>query len=154
MKIKIATIIITIALMACSEKTGQETPKSPTNSAEGTWQLQTGTLIEKGDTVVTDYTKNRSFIKIINGTHFAFIHHDLNKGKDSTAVFGAGGGRYTLKDSLYTEHLEYCSDRNWEGHDFSFTLSIDADTLVQSGVEIIESEGINRVNIERYIKVR
>jgi hypothetical protein len=154
MKIKIAFIFISIALISCSEKPGQEAPKSPTNSAEGTWQLQTGTLIEKGDTVVTDYTKNRSFIKIINGTHFAFIHHDLTKGKDSTAVFGAGGGRYTLKDSLYTEHLEYCSDRNWEGHDFSFTLSIEADTLVQSGVEIIESEGINRVNIERYIRVR
>jgi hypothetical protein len=154
MKINIAFILITFALISCSEKTRQETMQPPTNSAEGTWQLQTGTLIEKGDTVVTDYTKGKSFIKIINSTHFAFMHHDLTKGKDSTAVFGAGGGRYTLKDSLYTEHLEYCTDRNWEGHDFSFTLAINADTMVQSGVEIIESEGINRVNIERYIRVR
>ena len=52
----------------------------------GTWKLITGMIIEKGDTVVTDYTKNRSFIKIINDTHFAFLQHDLNKGKDSAAV--------------------------------------------------------------------
>lgn len=57
----------------------------------GTWKLMTGTLIENGDTTVTDYTKNKSFIKIINGTHFAFLEHDLSKGKDSAADFVAGG---------------------------------------------------------------
>jgi hypothetical protein len=82
-------------------------------------QLITGTHIEKNDTVVTDYTKNISFIKIINDTHFAFLQHDLSKGKDSSAaVFVAGGGSYSLSDSLYTEHLEYCSAREWEGNDF------------------------------------
>ncbi len=71
----------------------------------GTWQLITGTVIEKGDTIVTDYTKNISFLKIINDTHFAFLQHDLNKGKDSAAVFVSGGGAYSLTDSLYTAHL-------------------------------------------------
>jgi hypothetical protein len=54
---------------------------------------------------------------------------------------------------LYTEHLEYCSARNWEGNDFKFTISIKADTLIQTGVEKVESAGVNRVNIEKYIRV-
>ncbi len=113
----------------------------------------TGTIIGKGDTVVTNYTKNISFIKIINNTHFAFLQHDLKKGKDSVPVYVSGGGRYTLNDSLYTEHLEYCSTRDWEGNDFKFTIEISHDTLIQSGVEKVESTGINRTNIEKYIKV-
>lgn len=120
----------------------------------GTWQLETGTLIEKGDTTVTDYSKDRSFIKIINSTHFAFLLHDLKKGKDSTGIFSAGGGRYTLVDDKYIEHLEYCSDRAWEGHDFEFTLSVTEDTFVQRGIEKIESEGIDRINIEKYRRVK
>ena len=113
----------------------------------------TGTLIENGDTTVTDYTQNVSFIKVINASHFAFLHHDLNKGSDSTSVFSAGGGSYTLKDSSYTETLEYCTAREWENHNFSFVIKISNDTLTQSGVEVIESEGINRMNIEKYVRV-
>jgi len=122
----------------------------------GTWKLISGTLIENGDTLVTDYTRNVSFIKIINDDHFAFLQHDLDHGTDtSNAIFVAGGGAYTLKnDSLYTEFLEYCTDRAWEGHDFSFTVSIFNDTLIQKGKEIIEDQGINRMNIEIYKRVR
>ncbi len=121
----------------------------------GTWQLITGIHIEKDDTVVTNYAKNISFINIINDTHFAFLQHDLNKGKDSSAaVFVAGGGSYSLSDSLYTEHLEYCSAREWEGNDFSFRIDIKNDTLIQSGVEKVESAGVNRINIEKYIRVK
>ena len=119
---------------------------------EGTWRLLTGTLIQKGDTTRTDYSKNISFIKIINKDHFAFLQHDLQKGKDSTAVFASGGGRYSLSDSLYTEHLEYCSGRNWEGNDFKFTITIKNDTLVQQGLEKLENSGINRINIEKYVR--
>lgn len=121
----------------------------------GTWKLLRGTLIEKGDTTVTDYTKNISFIKIINDTHFSFLQHDLNKGKDSaTAVFVAGGGTYSLKDSLYTEHLEYCNDRVWEGHDFSFTITLKNDTLTQAGIEKVEGTNVNRMNIEKYVRLQ
>lgn len=121
---------------------------------QGTWKLLTGTLIEKGDTVVTDYTKAQEFIKIINDTHFAFLSHDLSKPKDSASSFSAGGGHYTLKDSSYTEHLEYCSDRQWEGNDFTFTVTISNDTLTQQGLEKIDSIGVNRLNIERYVRVK
>ncbi|MEZ4902823.1 MAG: hypothetical protein R2822_14260 [Spirosomataceae bacterium] len=121
----------------------------------GTWKLIEAIVIDKGDTTTTDYTQKVSFIKIINDSHFAFLQHDLNNGKDSTAVvFTSGGGSYSLKDTLYTEHLEYCSDREWEGNDFIFGIKIKNDTLVQSGIEKIESAGVNRLNIEKYVRVK
>lgn len=138
-------------LISCQENTQERT----SNNIIGTWKLVTGTLIEKGDTTITDYTKDKSFIKIINASHFAFTLHDLNKGKDSaSALFSAGSGRYEFDGKNYTEHLEYCSAREWEGHDFTFTVVITGDTLVQSGVEKIESQGINRMNIEKYVRVK
>ena len=140
-------------LMSCVGKM-DNVPKPSVIPIIGTWQLITGTIIEKGDTVVTDYTKNVSFIKIINDTHFAFLQHDLNKGKDSAAVFVSGGGSYSLYDSLYTEHLEYCSARDWEGNNFEFTVDIKNDTLIQSGVEKVQNAGVNRVNIEKYVRIK
>ena len=146
-------IAITTFLSCVGKMKDQEVKQSPIPIA-GTWKLLTGMVITKSDTAVTDYTKNISFIKIINDTHFAFLQHDLNKGKDTAAVFVSAGGLYSLNDSLYTEHLEYCSDRIWEGNDFKFTIDIKNDTLIQSGVEKVESAGVNRVNIEKYIRVK
>jgi hypothetical protein len=151
-RVKIAFILISVSLASCNAEHADRTNTTP-KPITGTWKLLTATLIEKGDTTVTDYTKNISFIKIINDTHFAFLQHDINKGKDS-AVFVAGGGGYSLKDSSYTEHLEYCSAREWEGNDFAFTITINNDTLTQYGVEKVESAGVNRINIEKYIKIK
>lgn len=153
MRKSICTTVIFIMLLSCN------TDQNKTSGAiklpiQGTWKLLTGTLIEKGDTTVTDYTKATEFIKIINDTHFAFLSHDLNKGKDSGASFVAGGGKYSLKDSAYTEHLEYCSDRQWEGNDFDFTITINNDTLTQKGLEKIDSIGVNRLNIEKYLRLK
>lgn len=122
---------------------------------KGTWQLISGTLIEKGDTSVTDYTKGIQMIKIINESHFSFLNHDLNKGKDSVNTqFAAGGGRYDLTGDQYTEHLEYCSAREWEGNDFKFTVTIHNDTLTQQGVEKVEGTTVDRLNIEKYVRVK
>ena len=148
---RIAYTLIAIMLVSCHQPSAKEASVQSPEPLIGTWRLISGTVIEKGDTSVTDYTKNGSFIKIINDTHFAFLQHDLNKGKDS-AVFVAGGGAYSLTDSLYTEHLEYCTDRAWEGNDFSFTVVIKNDTLVQKGFEKVETAGVDRMNIEIYVR--
>lgn len=120
----------------------------------GTWKLISGTLESGKDIETTDYTTGKSFIKVINSTHFAFFLHDMEKGKGAQPLYSSGGGRYTLKGNQYTEHLEYCSDREWEGHDFSFTVTIRNDTLVQTGREKIESAGIDRINTEKYVRLR
>jgi len=153
MRKSICTTVIFMMLLSCN--TVQNKTSGTNLPIEGTWKLLTGTLMEKGDTTVTDYTKATEFIKIINDTHFAFLSHDLHKGKDSvTASFVAGGGKYSLKDSSYTEHLEYCSDRQWEGNDFDFTITINNDTLTQKGLEKIDSIGVNRLNIEKYVRLK
>ena len=120
---------------------------------EGTWKLITSTVIEKGDTTVTDYSDGVSMIKIVNATHFSFLNHDLNKGIDSTSTFSAGGGRYSLAGDEYIEKLDYCSYREWEGNTFRFTVSIRDDSLIQQGVEKIEDLGVERLNIEKYVRV-
>lgn len=137
-------------LTSCSENKEAKLIRHP---LVGTWQLLKATTIEKGDTVVVDYTRNQSFIKLINDTHFAFLHHDLQKGKDS-AVFVSGGGRYSLRNNKYTEQLEYCSAREWEGNTFSFTLTFQGDTLTQQGLEQVAQAGVNRVMIEKYVRVK
>lgn len=155
MKTTLLLILTASIFYACNNHTNTTIPTiTEKSSIVGTWKLIKGIVIEKGDTTVTDYTKNKSFIKVINDSHFAFLLHDVNSNKDSLKTFSAGGGSYTLKDSAYTEHLEYCSDRSWEGHDFSFTISLQNDTLTQSGIEKIESTGINRLNTEIYVKMK
>ena len=152
MKTLLCIASIGFILSACNVSVKKEIKGLP---IQGTWKLVSGTLIEKNDTTVTDYLEDKSFIKVINETHFAFMGHDLNKGKDSAAAFySCGGGKYDLKDSAYTEHLEYCNAREWEGNDFKFTIVINNDTLTQSGVEKVESAGINRINIEKYIRIK
>ena len=154
MKIGSLLLIIIAFLWSCNLQNEDAASVSTSIPLTGTWKLITGTLIENGDTVITDYTEETSFIKIINDTHFAFLQHDLTNRMDSLAVFVAGGGSYSLIDSTYTEHLEYCSARNWEGNDFTFTIGVRNDTLTQKGVEKIESEGIDRLNIEKYVRVK
>jgi hypothetical protein len=158
MKNTLIIILLIISTLSCenAKRTDvKEVEKVNKLPLVGTWELISGTLIEKGDTTVTNYQKGKRFIKIINDTHFAFVLHDLNKGKDSTkAEYSSGAGTYTLKDSLYTEFLEFCTAREWEDHKFEFVVSIKNDTLIQQGVEKIEKLGVNRVNIEKYRRVK
>jgi len=145
------SILFLVFLTSCKETTENNPQATSAILIKGTWKLLTGTLIEKGDTAITDYTKDLSFIKIINDSHFSFLQHDTRK--DSTN-FSAGGGRYELKGNTYIEHLEYCSAKEWEGHDFTFTVTIANDTLTQTGVEKIEAQGIDRINTEKYIRYK
>lgn len=150
MKYKFELVLMIFLLPSCNENRNSNV----SNSLEGTWQLISGTIIENGDTTFTDYTKVHRMIKVINKTHFSFLNHDLTKGKDSVALFVAGGGRYDLIGDQYTERLEYCSDRTWEGNDFQFAIKIENDTLTQSGLEKIEGTAVNRINIEKYVRLK
>jgi hypothetical protein len=151
MKIKniaLPVILFTCLLAACGEK---PTPPSP---IIGTWQLISGTNVAKGATTFTDYTKNRRMIKIINATHFAFLDHDIKVAKDSSNNFDAGGGSYTFSGSDYIEHLDYYKDQRWEGKTFHFTVTFKDDTLIQKGLEKVENTNIDRIIIEKYVRIK
>ncbi|MBL7697815.1 MAG: lipocalin-like domain-containing protein [Chitinophagaceae bacterium] len=141
--------------MACNSRTADAESQQPSVPILGTWELISGTTIQNGDTSYTDYRKTQKMIKVINETHFAFLKHDLNKGKDSlSAVFDSGAGPYTLSGNQYTEHLEYCNYREWEGKTFQFTVTVENDTLIQSGLEKVEEAGIDRHIIEKYVRIK
>lgn len=142
-------LVIIFTIVGCNSN-----QQKTENQLEGTWQLVSSTIIENGDTTVTDYDSQQRMIKIINQSHFAFLNHDLNKGADSTASFMAGGGVYTLNENQYTEYLEYCSAREWEGNTFEFEVFFEGENvLVQQGVEKIPELGVDRYNIERYTRI-
>jgi len=147
MKNTLNSFLLAALLISCNSKSGSI-------NLNGTWRLISGTTITKGVSEVTDYTKDQSMIKIINNTHFAFLKHKLVVAKDSSNQFDAGGGSYTLNGDQYTEHLDYYSDKNWEGKPFTFTVSIVNDTLIQRGIEKVENENINREIIEKYLLVK
>lgn len=144
-------IFLICSVISCKNENESEPTKTEQNLV-GTWRLISGLTIKGKDSVFTDYTRNQEMIKIINQTHFAFLRHDLNNGKDSLALYSAGGGTYELNGPTYTEHLDFLNFREWEGHDFTFEITFKGDTLIQTGIERIEDLGIDQKIIETYIK--
>jgi len=151
MKYSIAVALLCCALLFYCKPPSNKSSERKT--LDGTWQLVSALSITEQDTVVTFPIKNQRMIKMFNQSHFAFFKHDLSSGKDSTAVFDAGSGSYKLDGENYSEHLEYCNARGWENNDFHFTLTISNDTLIQRGIEKIDSLGVDRVIEEKYFKV-
>lgn len=144
----IVFIVFTTIFFSCKNASKK------TSSIVGTWELQTGIIIKDNDTVKTDYTKDQRLIKIINETHFSFIRHDLNHGKDSTSIFVAGAGSYIFDGEIYQENLEFCTGRSWEGKQFTFQIELKNDTLIQRGIEKNEEIGIDQEIIETYIRTK
>jgi hypothetical protein len=153
MKLTFVKIAMVAVLIGCTAKK-QESTESQENHLIGTWELLSETKIEGKDTTYHEADKNNRMIKIINKTHFAFLNHDLKQGKDSVKVFVAGGGNYSLKEGQYTEHLEYCNYREWENNVFDFKVEIKNDTLIQQGVEKVEGIGVDRIIIEKYLRLK
>jgi hypothetical protein len=146
-------LILMIFVVSCDVRKKSIESEDKNILIQGTWELLSETKIENGDTTYSEASKAQPMIKIINKTHFAFLRHDLKQGKDSTALFVAGGGRYALKDHEYTEYLDYFISREWENNTFHFTVSVKNDTLIQSGTEKVEGLGIDRIIIEKYKRI-
>ena len=150
MKIKYSLIIILLSLVACSNK--KDKKENSVLNIQGTWELISSEIIEKGKSQFTPFSGELKMIKIINGTHFAFLKQSINP-KDSSS-FDAGGGYYTLSQHDYTEHLDYYKDKKWEGKTFKFKITLNKDTLIQKGVEKVEEANVDRVIIEKYIRAK
>ncbi len=144
-KILLILIIVTYTLSGCDIK-------QIGMPIVGTWELISATTTEK-DTTFSTFDPSHKMIKLINPTHFAFLNHAVNPKKDSSNAFTAGGGKYTLVDSVYTESLDYYIDKAWENNKFPFVIKIVNDTLIQKGVEKVDKLGIDRVITEKYKRV-
>lgn len=143
-------VLVSVFFAACSNSH----KANPKLNIQGTWKIISAQNITGIDTTFTGYTIGMDGIKIIGKTHFSFFQHDLNKGHDSTARFSSGTGKYTLSDNQYTEFLEFCSGREWEGNTFEFVLAVKNDSLFQTGIEKIESIGLDRRITETYIRIK
>ena len=153
MKLTSLLLLSTLAISACTQKETKVEQK-PDQPLIGTWHLISSKSITKGDTVVTTPPKDQEMVKIFNGTDFAFFTHDKQKGKVAKPVFDSGSGTYTLSGNNYSEHLAYCNYRDWENRDFKFTVQFNHDTLIQRGIEKIDSLKIDHEIIETYVKER
>lgn len=148
--------IIAFTLASCAEKKSA-VASTAALPLTGTWKLAYSKMIKNGDTSTTYPVpgKPNEMIKIFNGSHFSFFSHDLSKGVDTaTAAYSSGAGTYTLSGDKYEEHLQYCSARSWEDKNFSFTLTLQNDTLLQRGIEKIDSLHVNHEIIEAYTRLR
>ncbi|RFM26427.1 hypothetical protein [Deminuibacter soli] len=148
-----------LTLCSCNNNTSTTNTAATGSTAQkealtGTYKLVSSTIQVKGDTAQPLPLQNQEMIKIFNGSHFAFFRHDLSQGKGANAIYDSGGGTYTLTGDQYTEHLVYCGGREWENHDFNFTLTRHADSLIQKGVEKLDSLHIEREIVETYVKVQ
>jgi hypothetical protein len=153
MKLRSLSLLCIIAVTSCAPKEKKVEQKTD-QPLIGTWHLISSKSITKGDTVVTTPPKEQEMVKIFNGTDFAFFTHDKQKGKVAKPVFDSGSGTYTLSGNNYSEHLAYCNYRDWENRDFKFTVQFKHDTLIQSGIEKIDSLKIDHEIIETYVKER
>lgn len=147
MKVKIWIVALIICFSSsCSTK------KAADNKLMGTWQLVSSEVNANG-TITNNSMEGKKMIKIINDTHFAFLNHDLKSGKDSTALFVAGGGTCKLSDSTYSETLEYCNYREYEGLKVDFKVQFSNDTLILSGHEVKEDIKVDQFIKEKYIQI-
>lgn len=147
MKSKIWIIGLIVFLnFGCSNKS------SNNNKVNGTWQLVWVEANISGN-ITRENLEGKKMIKIINDTHFAFLNHDLKSGKDSAALFVAGGGTCKLTDSIYSEFLEYCNYREWEGLKVDFKVQFNHDTLILSGQEVKEDIKVDQFITEKYVKI-
>lgn len=152
-----ALALIMVMQMSCKPQATEIA--SFQDSLVGSWKLIYAVSIKK-DTTIHNDLPGTTMMKILNETHFAFMQHDVKQDGDTTQsnkVFGAGGGTYELKGHDYTEHLEYCSARGYEGNDFNFTLQIKGDTLIQTGIEKLKDIGVGDENVElveKYVRIK
>ncbi|HVW14242.1 MAG TPA: hypothetical protein VHB54_10480 [Mucilaginibacter sp.] len=147
------SLIIPAALLALAS-CKQNTPASTESPLNGSWRLVNSKSIVKKDTTDTSPKKGMETIKLYNDDHFAFFTH--NTVKMDTPMYDSGAGTYSLNGENYTEHLKYCSEREWENHDFNFTLSVKGDTMQQRGVEKVDSGNvhIDHIIIETYARIK
>ena len=150
MKASIIQLLIIFTLLSCTKesKPHKATEKVNKNPIEGSWKLVYADIKENDSLQIKDLSKT-DFIKIINGSHFAFFNQDQGTSEN----FMAGAGTYTFNGSDYAETLDFINAPDYRGHIFPFKVEIKGDSLIQQGHEKIEAAGLDRYILEKYIRI-
>lgn len=150
MKTIIIQLLIIFTLLSCAkESKPHKTPENVNkNPIEGSWKLVYADIKENDSLQIKDLSKT-DFIKIINGSHFAFFNQDQGTSEN----FMAGAGTYTFNGSDYAETLDFINAPDYRGHIFPFKVEIKGDSLIQQGHEKIEAAGLDRYILEKYIRI-
>jgi hypothetical protein len=151
MKITIIQLLMVFLFLSCDTKnTSYEAPENVVkNSIEGSWKLVYADIRENDSLQIKDLSKT-DFIKILNSSHFAFFNQDQGTSEN----FMAGAGTYTFNGSDYAETLDFINAPDYRGHVFPFKVEIKGDSLIQQGHEKIESAGLDRYILEKYIRIK
>ena len=151
MKIPIVQLLIVFVFLSCNTKnTSDQLSENITkNSIEGSWKLVYADIKENDSLQIKDLSKT-DFIKIINGSHFAFF----NQERGTSENFMAGAGTYTFNGNDYAETLDFINAPDYRGHVFPFKVEIKGDSLIQQGHEKIEAAKLDRYILEKYIRIK
>lgn len=130
MRAVLSLVFVLVAFAACghTRTTAPSTAAGADHPLTGTWEMVSARYTAGDGTVSAfDASAYRS-IKVLNGTHFAFITED----RDGEFV-RAGGGPYRVQSDRYIETVTYGSFDLPEGS-ASFTYRVDGDTWHHSGI--------------------
>ena len=94
----------------------------------GTWELVSLKWENADGTSGESTSADLRSMKVMNSTHFSLTRSQADMNFDA-----AHSGRYTLKDGIYTEHIEQASNPYLLGNSFSFKSEVDGDTWKISG---------------------
>ena len=107
--------LLCLMLVNCGEMGDKPLP--------GTWQMISGTYTTPSGQVIVD-VDDRLCYKILGDDHFAVVEMYQSK---PDSLFFAAVGRYSLKDTVYTETLEGCNVPADVGRTNIFRSEIDGD---------------------------
>lgn len=121
-----------------------EEDASLNESLTGVWQIEKGTY---GDETNTAEENRWTIRKIFTPTFWYAAFYDARSGSFN----GIGFGTYKLKQNQYIETLSaYSWDQSAVGKTYTFTMDIQPETLIQSGM--INSDKYKDYKIEEYFK--
>ncbi|SHG83604.1 hypothetical protein [Flagellimonas flava] len=127
---KVQLLVLSILMfLGCHSKENPK-PNSPEKQdLNGTsWKMDYSMEIH-GDTTYRHVPEHWVRIKTFTKNRFTFTGYDFGKKE----IAGIGGGTYTLKDSIYTEYIEFHHRSDFNGTQFQGELYIDSLYLYQTG---------------------
>lgn len=118
-----------LILMGCGDNPDPKPDYLKRQDLTGTsWKMDYSMEIHE-DTTYRHVPKHWVRIKTFTKNRFTFTGYD----HDKKEIAGIGAGTYTLKDSIYTEYIEFHHRSDFNGTQFQGELHFDSLYLYQTG---------------------